>query len=38
MSGESPDTAGGRPGILDRLDGFQQRHRVTAVMGATVAK
>lgn len=28
----------GRPGALDRLDAFQQRHRSTAVLGATVAK
>jgi YihY family inner membrane protein len=29
---------GGRPGALDRLDAFQQRHRGTALVGATVAK
>ena len=32
------DQADGRPGVLDRLDAFQQRHRGTAVLGATVAK
>jgi YihY family inner membrane protein len=29
---------GGRPGALDRLDAFQQRHRGPALVGATVAK
>ncbi len=45
MTGDGPergdaDTApgGGRPGVLDRLDAFQQRHRPTAVLGATIAK
>ena len=26
------------PGVVERLDEFQQRHRITAVLGATVAK
>jgi len=26
------------PGVVERLDAFQQRHRITAVVGATVAK
>jgi len=43
----TPDSAAPGPGsdggsplarLLDRLDGFQQRHRSTAVLGATVAK
>ena len=32
------DPAGDRPGPLDRLAAFQQRHRGTALVGATVAK
>jgi hypothetical protein len=31
-------TGGGRPGALDRLDAFQQRHRGTALVAATVAE
>lgn len=27
-----------RPGLMDRLDAFQQRHRATAVLGGTVVK
>jgi YihY family inner membrane protein len=27
-----------RPGVLDRLDAFQQRHRATAVVGGTAVK
>ncbi len=37
MTADDADAAGG-PGFLDRLDAFQQRHRTTAVVGATVAK
>ena len=38
MTGGPADPEGTRPGYLDRLDAFQQRHRLTAVVGATVAK
>ena len=31
-------TSGDRPGVLDRLDAFQQRHRWPAQVAATVAK
>jgi len=31
-------TSGDRPGVLDRLDAFQQRHRGTALVAATLAK
>jgi YihY family inner membrane protein len=34
----TPGDPGVRPGFLDRLDAFQQRHRASAVVGATVAK
>jgi len=36
MTGGGPAADG--PGVVERLDEFQQRHRITAVLGATVAK
>ncbi|MGA2837858.1 MAG: YihY/virulence factor BrkB family protein [Acidimicrobiales bacterium] len=35
---ESPGPGAGRRGILARVDAYQQRHRVTAVVAATVVK